>query len=61
MSGKVGRVDLPGGDGQALIESLKTISKFPEHISIYPGHGTPSTIGNELKHNKNFIQASQWV
>ena len=57
LNGKIGRIDLPGGDEQALRESLKTISKLPKHISIYPGHGTSSTIGNELKYNKNFIQA----
>jgi glyoxylase-like metal-dependent hydrolase (beta-lactamase superfamily II) len=61
LNGKIGRIDLPGGDEQALKESLKTISKLPKHISIYPGHGALSTIGYELRYNKNFIQALQWV
>ena len=61
LNGKIGRIDLPGGDEQSLKESLKTISKLPKHISIYSGHGTSSTIGNELKYNKNFIQALQWA
>lgn len=59
LNGKIGRIDLPGGDEQALRESLKTISKLPKHISIYPGHGTSSTIGHELKYNKSFFQALQ--
>lgn len=60
LNGKIGRIDLPGGDEQALTESLRIISKLPKNISIYPGHGTSSTIGNELEYNKKFIQAVQW-
>ena len=55
LRGKIGRIDLPGGNGKALKESLKILSKFPKYISIYPGHGEPSTIGDELKFNKNLI------
>ena len=61
LNGRIGRTDLPGGDEQALRESLKTLSKIPKHVRIYPGHGTSSTIGNELKCNMNFDQALQWV
>ena len=61
LNGKIGRIDLPGGDEKALKESLKGIAKLPKHISIYPGHGTSSTIGYELRYNNNFIQAIQWV
>ena len=57
FSGSVGRVDLPGGDLQALENSLKLISKFKTSTVIYPGHGPSSTIGDELKHNEAFIQA----
>jgi len=57
LKGKIGRVDLPGGDVQALNESLKIISKLPRGINIYPGHGKSSTIGNELKFNHSFIQS----
>jgi len=58
---KIGRIDLPGGDEQSLKKSLKTIAKLPKHICIYPGHGTTSTIKNELKYNKTFIQALEWA
>mgnify|MGYP001358983170 CR=1 FL=1 len=44
---------------QVLKESLKIISKMPSHINIYPGHGSSSTIGYELKNNSSFIQALQ--
>ena len=59
LSGKIGRTDLPGGDLRVLNESLKIISKMPTDINIYPGHGSSSTIGYELKNNNSFIQALQ--
>jgi|TARA_B100000315_G_scaffold155664_1_gene144241 glyoxylase-like metal-dependent hydrolase (beta-lactamase superfamily II) len=58
---RIGRVDLPGGDKLALEESLKTLSKLPGNICIYPGHGTSSTIRHELEYNKNFSQALKWA
>ena len=57
LNGKIGRVDLPGGNGPSLKKSLAIISKLPKHINIYPGHGTSSTIEYELKYNNSFIQA----
>ena len=59
LNGGIGRVDLPGGDEQTLNKSLKIISKLPNQTNIYPGHGTSSTIGHELKYNNSFIQALQ--
>ena len=59
FNGKIGRIDLPGGDKQSLIKSLKILSKLPHQTTIYPGHGASSTIGHELKYNNSFIQASQ--
>ena len=59
INGNIGRVDLPGGDKETLIKSLKIFSKLPNDIHIYPGHGNSSTIGYELDHNENFIQAIQ--
>ena len=59
LNEKIGRTDLPGGNKQVLKESLKIISKMPSHINIYPGHGSSSTIGYELKNNSSFIQALQ--
>ena len=59
LNNRIGRVDLPGGDKNALIKSLNILSKFPHNINIYPGHGKPSTIGEQLKYNKEFIQVLQ--
>lgn len=57
FNGKIGRTDLPGGDKQSLIKSLKILSKLPPKTNINPGHGSSSTIGHELKYNNSFIQA----
>ena len=59
LNEKIGRTDLPGGNEQVLKESLKIISKIPKQTNIYPGHGTSSTIGNELQYNNSFIQSLQ--
>lgn len=51
-----GRVDLPGGDPDAMYHTLTgKLAKLPADTVLYPGHHygpTPtSTIGNELKQN----------
>ncbi len=42
----IGRTDL-GGSNKLMIESLKKISKYPDNIIIYPGHGEITTLKNE--------------
>lgn len=59
LKGRIGRVDLPGGDEPALKKSLGIISKLPENIIIYPGHDKSTTLSNELKNNKSFIHVIQ--
>jgi len=52
FAGSVGRVDLPGGDWEALLDSARALSeRFPRETTIYPGHGPPTTIGAELDRN----------
>ncbi|MGD0708576.1 MAG: MBL fold metallo-hydrolase [Anaerolineaceae bacterium] len=51
LKGKVGRVDLPGGDKDALRKSLVGLGKINPEMRIYPGHGAPSIIGDELQSN----------
>jgi glyoxylase-like metal-dependent hydrolase (beta-lactamase superfamily II) len=48
----VGRTDLPGGDADALEDSLARLFKLDGGITVFPGHGPSTTIARE---------ARQWV
>lgn len=47
FKGGIGRTDLPGGNYDDLIRSIKRILELPPDIIIYPGHGEPTTIAKE--------------
>ena len=48
----VGRVDLPGGDWQALLDSIRgLLDRFGPETEVYPGHGPITTLGRELETN----------
>jgi glyoxylase-like metal-dependent hydrolase (beta-lactamase superfamily II) len=52
FQGSVGRVDLPGGHGPTLLESLRTlVEKFPPETRVYPGHMGMTTLGAERATN----------
>jgi glyoxylase-like metal-dependent hydrolase (beta-lactamase superfamily II) len=55
FAGGIGRTDLPGGSYEKLLKSIKDkIMTLDEDITIYPGHGPASTIGDE-KHTNPFL------
>lgn len=43
----IGRSDLPGGDEDVLVRSLKKLTDFPDKLRVLPGHGPETTIGAE--------------
>lgn len=47
----IGRTDLPGGDVQAIYESLRRLFELPDETRVYPGHGPETTIGRERRYN----------
>ena len=48
----IGRTDLPGGDYETLLNSIhRQLWTLPDDTIVYPGHGEPTTIGWERKHN----------
>jgi glyoxylase-like metal-dependent hydrolase (beta-lactamase superfamily II) len=52
FAGSVGRVDLPGGDWDALLASVRgLLDRFPAETVVYPGHGPATTLGRELATN----------
>jgi len=57
FSGSIGRTDLPGGDFDILIQSIKT-KLFPlgDDTVIYSGHGPATTIKKEKQTNPFLIQ-----
>jgi glyoxylase-like metal-dependent hydrolase (beta-lactamase superfamily II) len=52
FAGSVGRTDLPGGDWDTLVASIRALAdRFPPETIIYPGHGPETTLGAELARN----------
>ena len=49
--GSCGRTDLPCGDHRAMTESLKRLAAFRENYTVYPGHGSNTTLAWEQKTN----------
>jgi len=56
FAGSIGRTDLPGGNTQTLINSIRTVLfGFGDVAVVYPGHGPETTIGVERRSNP-FLQ-----
>lgn len=52
FQGSIGRTDLPGGDFDTLISSIRSrLLTLPGETIVYPGHGEPSSIGEEAAEN----------
>ncbi len=52
FQGSVGRVDLPGGDGPTLIESIgRLLDTHPDETVVHPGHMGITTLGAERASN----------
>jgi len=48
----VGRTDLPGGDWDSLVRSVRDVLfRLPDDVVVYPGHGPSTTIGEEKADN----------
>ena len=56
FNGSIGRTDLPGGDFDTLIESIKTkLMTLQDETIVYCGHGPSTSIGRERISNP-FLQ-----
>jgi glyoxylase-like metal-dependent hydrolase (beta-lactamase superfamily II) len=47
FQGGWGRVDLPGGDPDLMVESLGRLLTLDDAVRVYPGHGGDTSIGRE--------------
>jgi hydroxyacylglutathione hydrolase len=52
FAGSIGRTDLPGGDLETLLRSIREVLfRFPDDTVVHSGHGEPTTIGRERRSN----------
>lgn len=50
----IGRTDLEYGNYEEMLDSIKKIKKYPDNITIYPGHGIDTNLGFEKSKNSYF-------
>lgn len=56
FQGSIGRTDLPGGNMEQLLTSIRTqLFTLPDDYTVYCGHGASTTIGYE-KNNNPFLK-----
>jgi glyoxylase-like metal-dependent hydrolase (beta-lactamase superfamily II) len=52
FQGSIGRTDLPGGNYQVLMSSIRDhVMTLPEETRLYSGHGPVTTVGEERRFN----------
>lgn len=52
FQGSIGRTDLPGGDFQTLMKSIRSeILTLPDEMVLHTGHGPDTTVGHERASN----------
>jgi glyoxylase-like metal-dependent hydrolase (beta-lactamase superfamily II) len=55
FQGSIGRTDLPGGNHQTLLTSIRTkLFVLPGETQVFSGHGPSTTIGEEKRSNPFF-------
>ncbi|MGE5262236.1 MAG: MBL fold metallo-hydrolase [Acidobacteriota bacterium] len=64
FQGSIGRTDFPGGDYATLMSSIRDkLLPLADDTVVYPGHGSPTTIGEEKQLNP-FVRpliTGKWV
>jgi len=60
FAGSIGRTDLPGGDYDTLMRSIRTVLfSFGDDARVYPGHGPGTTIGQERRTNPFLLSQTE--
>lgn len=61
FAGSIGRTDLPGGDAETLLRSIREhILSLPSDTTLHPGHGPRTTVGRETESNPFLSGAFGW-
>jgi glyoxylase-like metal-dependent hydrolase (beta-lactamase superfamily II) len=59
FAGSIGRTDLPGGDMDTMLVSLRDkILPLRDEIVVLPGHGPATTIGRERRTNPYLLEVA---
>jgi glyoxylase-like metal-dependent hydrolase (beta-lactamase superfamily II) len=57
FAGGVGRVDLPGGDWETLLDSIRLlVERYPPETVVYSGHGPATTLEAERARNPFLVE-----
>lgn len=52
FNSSIGRTDLPGGSYSQLISAINDkLMSLPDDVTVYPGHGPETSIGQEKRNN----------
>ena len=51
FAGSIGRIDFPTSDPEAMRKSLTRLMDLSDETQVFPGHGPPTTIGQEKAGN----------
>jgi glyoxylase-like metal-dependent hydrolase (beta-lactamase superfamily II) len=54
FEGNIGRCDLEGGDKKEMLKSIEKLKRFPDDVTLYPGHGEFTKLGHEKLKNYYF-------
>ena len=60
FAGSIGRTDLPGGDHEAMLRSLRDkVLTLRDDVVVLPGHGEQTSIGRERATNPYLLDVAQ--
>ena len=51
FEGSCGRIDLPGGNPQQMLQSLRRLASLQADYTVHPGHGGSTTLAEEKRYN----------
>jgi len=61
FQGSIGRTDLWGGSLEQILHSIRSrLLIFPDQTPVFPGHGLPTTIGEERESNPFLQEGGRW-